>query len=176
MTKNWNIIPANESDIPGLVELINDSYRGALSLKGWTSESHLLAGVRTTQDQLRELMVIPNASFFKYEEEFNKPLASVYLEIESDSLYLGMLTVNPELQGRGIGKALLDFAYHYGFIHQLTRVYISVLSPRIELIEWYERNGYIQTGERKEFLGDGKHYIPKVPLELIYMEKRIIYS
>jgi ribosomal protein S18 acetylase RimI-like enzyme len=165
-----NIVPATLSDIPFLVNLINESYRGA-STKGWTSERHLLDGVRITSEQLADQMHFSGGHFFKYEEEPNNPLANVYLEIEKDSLYLGMLAVSPEIQGKGIGKGILNFAEKYAVDHQLKRIYMTVLAPRTELIEWYIRQGYRDTGKRKPFLGDTLHYIPKVPLELIYMEK-----
>lgn len=164
------ILPAIEEDIPFLVRLINESYRGE-SNQGWTSEKHLLDGVRITPEQMFDQMLIPSGQFFKYQQGNDKPLGNVYLEIEEDSLYLGMLAVSPESQGKGIGKAILDFAFEYACKNQLKRVYLTVLSQRKELLEWYKKHGYKPSGHSKPFQGDNTHYIPKIPLDLIYMEK-----
>ena len=50
---------------------------------------------------------------------------------------------------------------------------MSVISLRTELINWYERYGYKDTGERKPFIEDsltGKHL---QPLEFMIMEKAL---
>ena len=97
---------ATEKDIPELNSLINSAYRGDSSKQGWTTEADLLGGIRTDEKALKEMMQQKNSFILKYEEE-NKILACVYLKKENNKLYLGMLTVSPQLQNKGIGKILL---------------------------------------------------------------------
>lgn len=86
-------------------------------------------------------------------------------------MYLGLLTVSPEIQARGIGKLLLQAAADYAKQLQLKSICITVISVRTELIAWYERHGYQKTGETKPFPADHTLVIPKQPLELLVMEK-----
>jgi ribosomal protein S18 acetylase RimI-like enzyme len=66
--------------------------------------------------------------------------------------YLGMLTVDPERQGEGLGKRLLAAAEAFAG-HELgaSRLEMQVFSRRRELLSFYERRGYRSTGERRPF-------------------------
>jgi ribosomal protein S18 acetylase RimI-like enzyme len=84
-----------------------------------------------------------------------------------------MLSVSPKLQGGGIGKQLLKAAEETALQFNCRAVYMTVISVRSELIDWYKRRGYRDTGERKPFIEDsltGKHL---QPLEFMVMEKII---
>ena len=88
-------------------------------------------------------------------------------------LYLGMLTVSPLQQASGIGKQLLAAAEVYAKEKNYPKVFMNVISVRYELISWYERHGYHNTGETKPFPADDRFGIPSRPLEFIIMEKLI---
>lgn len=83
------ISKATTQDIPALNILINSAYRGESSKKGWTTEEHLLGGIRTDEANLGELLQKENATILKYTEN-NQLIGSVYLEKQADKLYLGM--------------------------------------------------------------------------------------
>ncbi|MEJ2005000.1 MAG: GNAT family N-acetyltransferase [Cyclobacteriaceae bacterium] len=87
-------------------------------------------------------------------------------------MYLGMLTVHPSLQGRGIGKMLMKASEDHARKSGCKMMYMTVLVPRIELIEWYRRQGYTDTGERKPFaFEDPRFGNPKRPLEFTVLTK-----
>ena len=89
-------------------------------------------------------------------------------------LYLGMLTVSPTLQNGGIGKQMMKASEQFAKEHDCSCVYMQVIKGRDELIAWYERQGYNDTGERKPFPhGDPRFGIPKKKLEFIILEKEI---
>ena len=51
---------------------------------------------------------------------------------------------------------------------------MSVISIRTELIDWYKKRGYYDTGKTKPFPKDDPAFgIPKQPLEFIILEKDI---
>jgi ribosomal protein S18 acetylase RimI-like enzyme len=78
----------------------------------------------------------------------------------------------PALQGGGIGKSLLQAAEEYALHVSCHIIYMSVISVRTELINWYKRHGYVDTGIRKPFVEDditGKHLRP---LEFMMLEKQ----
>jgi ribosomal protein S18 acetylase RimI-like enzyme len=79
------------------------------------------------------------------------------------SAYLGMFAVQPELQGAGIGRAVLDEAARIaGDDWGAEALELSTLHPREELIAWYERCGFARTGELRAFpYGDERYGVPQ---------------
>jgi ribosomal protein S18 acetylase RimI-like enzyme len=164
---------ANLQDIPPLVALINSAYRGDASKKGWTTEADLLDGIRTDADSLEQMITKKNAVILQSFNENNVLQGCVYLEKKQYTIYLGMLTVSPTLQTQGIGKQLLSEAEKYALAQQCSSIEMTVISVRTELLAWYQKHGYINTGETKPFPDDTKFGIPKQPLEFIVMQKEI---
>ena len=165
------ITQATLNDVPQLNSLINSAYRGDSSRQGWTTEADLLDGVRSDEDLLTEAIKTPNTVLLKYVED-DKLLGCVRLDTHGNKLYLGMLTVSPGQQGKGIGKALLAAADQEALRQDCTSIYMTVISVRAELIEWYERHGYVRTGERKPFkTEDARFGLAKMPLEFVVLEK-----
>jgi ribosomal protein S18 acetylase RimI-like enzyme len=164
---------ATIEDVKALNNLVQSAYRGESSKKGWTSEADLLGGIRTTEKGLLETIQTPKTSIFMYSED-DKILGCVMLAEKENALYLGMLTVSPDLQGGGIGKKLLKYAEIFAQENGLNKIEMTVISVRSELIAWYERNGYTKTGETKPFPMDDPNFgEPKQHLEFIVMEKRL---
>lgn len=164
---------ATENDIKDLNELINSAYRGEGSKKGWTTEADILDGIRTDDESLKNIIHRKNTFLLKYTDD-KKITACVLLEKQGDALYLGMLTVSPELQGKGVGKVLLNSAEEKAKELLCKKIKMTVISVREELIKWYERHGYSDTGKREPFpMEDPKFGLPKQQLEFIVMEKRV---
>jgi len=165
------ITKATLQDIPALNTLINSAYRGETSKKGWTTEANLLEGKRTNEEELTETILNPKNTILKYTEN-DKIIGSVLLVEKEHQLYLGMLTVSPELQNSGIGKKMLAEAENHAKSLGLSSIIMTVISVREELIAWYKRHGYVDTGEREAFPESEIHVrISDVPLEFIYLEK-----
>jgi ribosomal protein S18 acetylase RimI-like enzyme len=168
-----SIAKALLTDIYQMNKLVNSAYRGEDSKKGWTTEADLLDGVRTDEDGLSGLITKPGAVFLKYTRDENILQGCVYLEKQNNKMHLGMLSVLPGEQAKGIGKKLLSEAEKYSTDQQCSIIEITVISVRNELIAWYEKNGYVRTGNSKPFPGDNKFGVPKMPLEFIVMQKKI---
>jgi len=167
------ITTATLTDVSALNILVNSAYRGESSKKGWTSEADLLGGIRTTEEGLTETIKKSNTFILKYTEA-EQILACMMLVEEENSLYLGMLTVSPDLQGSGIGKKLLKSAEIFAKEREILKIEMTVISVRSELIAWYERHGYVKTGETKPFpMNDPNFGEPKQALNFIVMEKII---
>jgi ribosomal protein S18 acetylase RimI-like enzyme len=167
------ISKATLQDIPSLNILINSAYRGETSKIGWTTEAHLLEGKRTTEEELTAIILDPKNTFLKFTEN-DKIIGSVLLVEKEHQLYVGMLTVSPELQNSGIGKKILAEAEVHAKTLGLSTLSMTVVSVRSELIAWYKRHGYVDTGEREAFPSSDIHInISDKPLEFIFLEKRI---
>lgn len=171
-TASSQISKASPADVMELVTLVNSAYRGESSKKGWTTEADLLDGQRTDTQSMMELMQKPGSVILKHVNETGAIDACVNLQQQEDKIYLGMLTVSPELQGSGIGKQMLKASEEYAKEKGFKGICMSVISVRSELIAWYERHGYRSTGQTKAFpAGDPRFGLPKQFLEFIIMEK-----
>jgi ribosomal protein S18 acetylase RimI-like enzyme len=103
-------------------------------------------------------------------------LGSVWLEPKSPELwYLGMLTVRPDLQARQLGRTLLDEAERFVAARGARRVRMTVITLRETLLAWYERRGYVRTGELLPFpYGDDRHGTPqREDLQFAALEKEL---
>lgn len=164
---------AQLSDASAISHLVNSAYRGDSSRQGWTTEADLLDGTRTDTDAIHELISRPGTTLLKYTEN-NTIIGCVELVTHGKQLYLGMLTVQPGLQGKGIGKQLLSAAEQEAARQMCTALFMTVISVRTELIDWYKRHGYQETGERKPFVvPDTRWGIPKQKLEFIVLRKQL---
>lgn len=167
------ITKATLEDVSSLNKLINSAYRGESSKKGWTTEANLLEGLRTTEQELTETIANPKNTILKFTEN-NAIIGCVLLIEKEQQLYLGMLTVSPELQNSGVGKKLLQQAEIHALALGLPKIVMTVISVREELISWYKRNGYIDTGAKEPFPVSEAHVsISEQPLEFIVLEKKI---
>lgn len=162
---------ATTADIPALTALVNIAYRGPLSRKGWTTEADLFNGQRIDEAGLKGLVTAPGASMHVYKEG-NEYLGCVYLREDERGLYLGMLTVYPLRQDAGIGKALLMYAEDYARKHRAKQVYMRVIDTRTELIDWYIRRGYVDSGERVPFTSTED--VPLKPVQFAILVKQIL--
>lgn len=171
-TTSSQISKALPTDVMELVALVNSAYRGESSKKGWTTEADLLDGQRTDPESMMELIQKQGSVILKHTSENGTIDACVNLQEQENKIYLGMLTVSPELQGSGIGKKMLKASEEYAREKGFKGICMSVISVRSELIAWYERHGYRNTGETKAFpAGDPRFGLPKQFLEFIIMEK-----
>ena len=167
------IIKATVADAPSLNKLINSAYRGEESKKGWSTEADLLDGTRIDEAALRDLIQKPETTFLKYEED-GQLIGCVELRVEGRKLYLGTLSVNPNIQNKGIGKKLLQAGEDHAKLVGCTTMRMTVIDGRQSLIDWYVRHGYLLTGERMPFVvPDQRWGIPKQKLEFVVLEKKV---
>lgn len=189
---------ASVDDVPALLDLLNQCYRNNV---GWTNEAHLVGGIRTTAAEIESVIANKRHYLFVYPEveqikakdsavtdnveadnvETGSILASIAVEIkaEQDTAYIGMFAVHPSLQGQGVGNEILQAAETFAGRHlkkdppdNKTRVTMSILSQRPELLSYYQRRGYVLNGKSMPFPEDGNNGEPKrAGLELLGLEK-----
>ena len=165
---------SDHHDIKSLNILVNSAYRGEFSKKGWTTEADLLDGFRTDEEALKKMVNKKNSVILKCINNEGDIIGCVYLQKQNVKLYLGMLTVSPLFQNKGTGKKLLKAAEQYALENKCSSIYMTVISIRYELIQWYERHGYKQTGERKPFHPESSRFgLPKRQLEFIVLGKKV---
>jgi ribosomal protein S18 acetylase RimI-like enzyme len=159
---------ATATDAPALVALVNSAYRGDSSRDGWTTEADLLGGQRVDLEGMRTLIArgaVDGGAAVLVHEDAVGITACVELEPEGERCYLGMLTIRPTLQSRGLGRGLLAAAEDFARRRFGAReMHMTVIVQRTELIAWYERRGYRRTGQRRPFPYDDPRFgLPKRP-------------
>jgi ribosomal protein S18 acetylase RimI-like enzyme len=103
-----------------------------------------LDGTRTNDQSLKELM--EKGSFLVAENSADRIIASVYVELHGERGYFGMLAVDPETQGIGLGRLMTEAAEQYCRNRGCREIEIKVLSLRTELPPFYQKLGYVETG------------------------------
>jgi ribosomal protein S18 acetylase RimI-like enzyme len=161
-------------DLPNICILVNNAYRGEEAKKGWTFESDLIEGdKRTDENDLFLLFSNEKAVFLIAINDNEVIIGSVYLEAKNENLYMGMLSVEPTLQGNGIGKLLVSNAIQYGQSLGLEKIQIQVIHRRQDLILWYEKLGFITSEKILPFEVPLEFGKPKVPLHFIEMNRTL---
>jgi len=168
--------PAAPDDVPALHRLIESAYRGDSAKAGWTHEADLLGGQRTDPAEL--LDILADASRVILLAEVKGVLTGcVQVADQGEGLaYLGLLTVDPTRQAGGLGRLLIDAAEAEAVARfAATRMEMTVIRQRAELIAWYERRGYALTGETRPFpLDDERFGLPQTrELAFVVMEKAL---
>jgi len=161
------------TDVPQLNTLVNSAYRGETSKQGWTTEADLLDGMRIDEEMLTAYFHDENITILKNIDENGVINGCVYLELRKPKLYIGMFSVSPTLQGKGIGRDLLLAAEEQARQLNIHTLSMTVISIRRELIDWYKRRGYQPTGEILPFHPGEKFGTARQHLELAVLEKNI---
>jgi ribosomal protein S18 acetylase RimI-like enzyme len=168
------IVAATLQDIPALLQLLNRAYRGDAARAGWTHEADLIEGEqRTDAGELAGKLEHPDGTILKYLNPEGCLLACVYLEKKGSDIYLGMLSVDPEHQGSGIGKILLRAAEDHARQKGCNAIVMTVISIRQELLDWYRRYGYKPTGEEEPFPDEPRFGKPRQPLFFKWLRKEL---
>jgi len=176
---------ATADDVNALKQLLDRCYRQD---EGWTNESDLVGGIRTSADELATVIADPKHYVFVYPktdtgssdgQELGELLGCIGVDIKESSAYIGMFAVHPELQGHGVGHEILQAAETFADRHlqscdQPRRLTMSILSHRPELLAYYERRGYKLTGVTMPFPEDGNNGDPKrQDLQLLELKKTV---
>ena len=168
-----NISIATIANAAEITALLNLAYRGEASRTGWTTEANIIAGdQRTTINEVEDLMRKQGSTFLIYSND--KIEGCVNLQQQDRKLYLGMLSVHPQLQSSGIGKKLLAASVELALAKECSSIYMMVIDVRDELISWYKRHGYVDTGIRQPFEEDNVSGTHLQPLQFMVLEKQLI--
>ncbi|WP_084499490.1 GNAT family N-acetyltransferase [Brevibacterium album] len=175
---------AGEADIAELVALVQSAYRGDASRAGWTTEADLLGGQRLDAAMAREMLAEEETVVLLFRaaagEAEGSPApgalqACVQLAHRPGGIaYFGTFAVRPELQGRGIGRAVMVAAEEHAVGRwRAERMRMTVIRQRTELVDYYRRRGYAPTGETEPFpYGQEQFGLPqRDDLEFAVLEK-----
>lgn len=134
MPMNWTSREAGPADADRIAALVNRAF---------LAESWFKSTDRTNASQVRELL---SKGVFLLLEENARLVACVYLEPRGDRVYLGMLSVEQDVQGRGLGRRMMreaeDFSRRAGHV----AIDLRIVHVREELPPYYRQLGYVEAG------------------------------
>ncbi len=180
------VSPARAADAAEIAALVNSAYRGDTSRFGWTTEADYLDGARIDAARALEMIQYEMGQIIlvlrERDDEQLPILGCVYLErniiAEEPGCYLGLLTVNPKMQDRGLGRVLLERAEVFAREWGAKRMNLGVIQLRGTLMAWYERRGYRRTEIIQPFPYDqpGAGTPKRKDLHFIFFEKDLAPS
>jgi ribosomal protein S18 acetylase RimI-like enzyme len=128
---------ARPDDAPALAALVNRAYE---------VERSFVDGDRTNADEIAKL--VDKGTFLVLERSPSGVLAAaVYVDPwRQDGGYIGMLSVDPALQGMGLGTRLVKIAEAMCEAMGASQVRLRIVNLREELARWYKSLGYCEVG------------------------------
>jgi ribosomal protein S18 acetylase RimI-like enzyme len=126
---------ASAADVPAIVTLVNRAF---------AIEKAFVDGERTSPEEIRQLL--QKGMFLLADGEDGAPVACAYVEQRGYRAYLGMLSVDPVCQGRGLGRQMMDAVEQHCRGHRVRALDIRILSLRPELPPFYRRLGFVEEG------------------------------
>lgn len=147
----YSLRKANASDINKLVEIINEAYSYQDEVRGEP---------RTNIEHLKKRIL--DTDFYVIENH-NSIVGCVYTESPAASLHFGLLTLTPEHRGKGVAEQVMDAIEDLAQANNFNAIGLDYMSVAPWLKLYYERYGFIETGEFEDW---GK-------IRLLHMKKKL---
>ncbi|MFY9747545.1 MAG: GNAT family N-acetyltransferase [Acidobacteriaceae bacterium] len=126
---------AEESDLPALMALINTAFEVERSFK-----------LEPRLDAHHTLDYFHKGRFLLAEDDAGLA-GCVLIELQGDSAYLGLLSVDPSRQKTGLGRQLTTAAEDFARDQGALRMELTVVNLRTDLPPYYRKLGYVEVGE-----------------------------
>jgi ribosomal protein S18 acetylase RimI-like enzyme len=144
---------ATSADAAALAELVNAAF---------AIEEFFVDGDRTHAAEIETMM---QDGAFLVLDHHDGLAAAVYVERRG---YFGMLSVQPALQGMGLGKRLVRIAEALCEASGCATMSIRIINLREELARWYRSLGYRETG-----IAPYTHRALKRPAHFVEMQRTL---
>lgn len=138
---------ATVDDIDLLTNLVRTAFRDVAERFRLTPENCPKHPSNCEPDWIRTAME-KGVQYFILEENYT-PCGCVALEHAKPGVcYLERLAVLPAYRHRGFGKMLVEHVVCEAARQGISRVEIGIIAEQNDLREWYERLGFVGTGEK----------------------------
>ena len=166
---------ATSNDVEAIVALVEVAYRSESSSEGWTTESRLVGGSRTSIAEITDAVHRPDSCMLVGEITDVIVSCCRLTMISAETVHFGLFCVDPLRQSNGLGRELLNRAMIEARLRfGATRVTLYVIAQRDELRQWYEHLGFTPTGEHLPFSHEADPALVLVPeIEFIVYERTI---
>ena len=134
MSTTITIRTADAGDIPGLVVLLNAAF---------AMDRAFIDRERTSDEEIAQLM---QSGTFLVADDARALVACAYLELRGRRAYMGMLAVDPALQGRGVGRRMIAAVENRASGAGCSGIDIKIIDRRVELPPLYRALGFRDNG------------------------------
>jgi len=125
---------AGADDVPKIVELLNAAF---------AMERDFVARDRTSDTEISDLM---RTGTFLVADGAAALAACAYVELHGTRAYMGMLAVDPSLQGRGLGRRMIAAVEKRAIDAGCSGIDIKIVDRRVELPPLYRALGFRDNG------------------------------
>ncbi|KAI1391664.1 acyl-CoA N-acyltransferase [Hypoxylon trugodes] len=144
---------ATTDDAPQLQGMVQSAFRAVDVRQNWTADMELNARFRIDTQEIVDKITNPDSAILIATDVDDAAMACCQVvKRNADLARFAMFAVDQQYQRRGLGRYIL--AYVEDYCRQTLgarRLDLDALSTREELIAWYERCGYVKTGETTPF-------------------------
>jgi len=150
------------ADAPALTRLINSAYRVEAFFKigDRIGEPEVLARIQGAQS---DFLVVDSTTG-------GRMAGGVYVELRGARGYFGLLSVDPDAQGTGLGRVLVEAAVAHCQAAGCVALDIDIVNLRTELPSFYAKFGFAPTGT-SPFPAPDKL---SQPVHLVVMSKSLV--
>jgi ribosomal protein S18 acetylase RimI-like enzyme len=140
------------ADLDAAKTVIERAYRGDTAAASWSHEGELPTGQRVSRDVLSALFERPT-SILSLAKLGDRIVGTSLVQLAvPKGCEIGLLSVEPDLQGHGIGDYLIRCAERDGAAHfRARRSFVEVIDQKPALIAYYRRRGYRATGSSRPY-------------------------
>lgn len=149
---------ATRKDADDITRVINRAFGEA--------EHFFVDGDRITAEEVQDSL---RTGAFLVAEHEGEMVGCVYVEPRAERAYLGLLSVDPDHQQRGVGVRLMRASENFCIAAGCRFMDIKIVNLRTELPSYYRKFGYIETGSS----AFPEEVETKIPCHFIDMSKAL---
>jgi GNAT superfamily N-acetyltransferase len=151
---------ATRSDLSEILRVTNRAY---------VVEKFFIDGERTHSEEVAALMAQRDAAFLVIEDPVDRTRlrASVFAETRRDRGHFAMLAVDPDHQGQGLARQLIEAVEEYCRVRGCRHLDLDMVNLRTELSAFYAHFGFSVVGTMEM----GERHTLKRPCHRIKMSK-----
>src|SRR5580704_12166548 len=147
---------ADPADAEEIAHLVNSAFG---------PERFFIDGDRTNPEKVQALL---KKGKFLLAEDSGNLAGCVYVELQGERGYFGLLAVDPAQQRTGLGSRLVEAAEEYCRCAGCHFMNITIVNLRTPLFGYYGRLGYVENGTLPF---PREQHPPKMPCHLVKMAK-----
>ena len=140
--------PAELKDVETIVRLVNLAF---------LAERPYIEGERVNAEVVREMLA--KGTFLLAEQE-DELVGCVFVNPQGKRAHLGLVSVDPARQGKGLGSELMAAVEVHCRAAGYREMELRFINHRSELLRFYERQGFVETGFTEMLLEAQRIKIP----------------
>lgn len=144
---------ATETDAPQIQSLVEAAFQADDIRPNWTADVALNHSFRLPEEVVRSIITDPKGAFLMATNSDGELIGAVAIYRRDEEVArIAHLALEQKYQRSGLGRFILSHAEkHIAETWGVKRIGLNAVSTRLQLIAWYERRGFVKTGEKSPF-------------------------